>query len=76
VCDRQDDHEHEEAVAPDPGPGFGSQACGYVGFDDAAQGQGCAGGLVHFAGLGEDSEALQADDEQDKAFMAFPCLRS
>ncbi len=70
--DRQDDHEHEETVDPCPGPFFGGQPRGQVSSRRASQSQRYTRGPVHFAGFGEDQEALQTDDEQNKGFEGVP----
>jgi hypothetical protein len=67
---RQDDHEHEKAVYPDPGPILGGQQRGRVRPDGAPQRQRYPRDPVNLAGFAEDEQALQTNDEQDKGLYS------
>jgi hypothetical protein len=68
----QDDHEHEKAVYPDPGPVLGGQQRGRVRSGGAPERQWYTRDPVDLAGFTEGEQALQADDEQDKGLYSVP----
>jgi hypothetical protein len=53
LCDRQDHHQHEEAVHPHLGPLVGNQTRGEVCAGSAAEREGQADCPVYFAALAE-----------------------